>query len=403
MTAFEVFRSRRVAIQLPLGFASGLPFLLTGTTLGTWLTLDGISLATVGFFAWASLPYSLKFLWAPLIDRFRLPFLGRRRGWLLVLQLVLAAAIALLGRADPRTDLAAVAGLAVALSFFSATLDIVVDAFRVDTLLDVERAAGSAAYILGYRIGMLAAGAVALILADHVAWSTVYAIMAAGMAVGIITTLLVTEPETATPPRTIAAAIVEPFRDLLARPGIAPVLAFIALYRFGTLLLEHMKQPFFVKLGFTPSEIGTVNKGFGLAALIAGGLVAGAWVPRIGLRRALLGFGAAAALAHLAFVALALSGKQHGLLVLCVVVDSFCSGLAIAPLDAFGISLCRRAYSATQYAVLTSLVGVAGRLVGGASGVLADGLGWPLFFVATFAAGLPALALLALRRVSTDT
>jgi PAT family beta-lactamase induction signal transducer AmpG len=389
----RVYTAPRVAIQLPLGFASGLPYLLTGTTLGTWLTVQGTDLGTVGLFAWVALPYSLKFLWAPVLDRFQLPLLGRRRGWLLALQLVVAAAIAAVGAVDPRADLGRLAVLSTLLAFSSATLDIVVDAFRADTLLPDERAAGSALYVLGYRLGMLLAGAGALVLADRLPWRTVYLLMAAVAAVTVLATLVAPEPTVARPPRTLAAAIRAPLRDLAGRPGVAAALAFVVLYRLGGLLLDQMKQPFLVQLGFGPGEIGAVNKGIGLGAMVAGGLCAGALVPRLGVRRALLGFGAVAALVHLAFAVLAVHGKDHALFVGCVVVDSFGTGLAVTPFDAFLMAQCRRDFSATQYAILTSLAGAGARLVGGAAGVVAAAAGWPLYFAATFVVSLPALAL----------
>src|SRR5262249_49458835 len=240
----------------------------------------------------------------------------RRRGWLLALQLLVAAAIVAVGSVDPRADLGALAVLATALAFFSASLDIVVDAYRADTLHPDERAAGSAMYLLGYRLGMLLAGAVALVLADRIAWRAVYAIMASSLAVGVVATLLAPEPASGRPARTL----VEPFRELVGRKGIAPVLAFVLLYRFGGMVLDQLTQPFLVQLGFTTSEIGAVNKGVGLGAMVAGSLVAGALVPRVGVERALVRFGALAALVHLGFAALALVGRSGALLVGVVLV-----------------------------------------------------------------------------------
>jgi PAT family beta-lactamase induction signal transducer AmpG len=386
MRGLDVFRSPRVMIQLPLGFASGLPYLLGGATLGTWLAVRGVGLETIGAFAWVALPYSLKFVWAPLLDRYRVPLLGHRRGWLLVLELIVAAAIAAVGAGE---GVATLAVLATALAFCSASLDIVVDAYRADLLRPEERAAGSAAYILGYRAGMVLGGAVALVLADHVSWRVVYLIMAGAMAIGVATTLVAPEPDAGRPPRTLA----EPFRDLAARPGIARVLAFVVLFRLGALVLDQMKQPFLVHMGYAPGTIGAVNKGVGLAAMVLGGAVAGALVPRLGVRRALVGLGGVAALVHLSFAALAVAGASDARLVVCVVADSFGAGLAIAPFDAFLMAQCRRDHSATQYAVLTSLAGAGARVLGGGSGALAAWLGWPGFFVATFALSLPALAL----------
>jgi MFS transporter, PAT family, beta-lactamase induction signal transducer AmpG len=391
--AIQAYLSVRVLVQVPMGFASGLPLLLSGQTLKTWMTNLGVNLATVGFFTWTQLPYNFKFLWAPLIDRWQMPFLGRRRGWLLVMQIVIAVVIAALGRVDPLHNLSVLAALAVALSVFSATQDVLVDVYRVDTLRGEERAAGSAMYVLGYRLGMLLAGTFALILSSVVSWSTVYWIMAATMGLAIATTLLAPEPETTRPPRTLSEAVIEPFLDILTRHRALVILAFALLYRFGHAILIDISQVFLVKLGFANAEIGAINKGLGVAMTILGGLVAGGLVARMGTRRSLVVFGVIAAVIHLSYAWLALAGRVHWIFVFTIAVDHFCTGLAVAPFDAYLMALCNRKYSATQFALLTSSTTLLARVVGGWSGVMAERLGWPLFFVATLVMAVPGLVL----------
>jgi PAT family beta-lactamase induction signal transducer AmpG len=389
----RVYLSKRVLIQLPMGFASGLPYLLSSTTLTTWMAVEGVDIKTVGFFALTQLPYSFKFLWAPLLDRWHIPLLGRRRGWMLILQLLLSGVIAACGMFDPRQQLVPLALMSVATAFLSATQDIMIDAYRADSLSADERAAGSVLYTQGYRIGMVLAGAVALVLAKYMSWRTVYLIMGAAMSCTILGTILAPEPPTERPPRTLADAVVTPFLDLLQRRNIVLCLVFVLLYRFGHTVLINMTQPFLVKIGFATDEIGKVNKGLGLACMIAGGLLAGGMVARLGVRRALLLFGIIAAAIHLTYTWLAVVGKVHWVFIVTVAVDHFCTGLAIAPFDAYILSLCNKRYSATQYALLTSFSGLAPRLIGAWAGVLAAYLGWPMFFVATLVLAIPGIVL----------
>jgi PAT family beta-lactamase induction signal transducer AmpG len=392
------FGRKRVLLQLCLGFASGLPLLLTGSTLTTWMTSVGVDLKTVGIFALVGLPYSFKFTWAPLLDRYRLPLLGRRRGWLLLFQLLLIAAIAVLGASDPVQHIRGPALAALLVSFFAASQDIVTDAYRTDLLAPDERAAGTVTFVLGYRIGVRCAGALALILSETLSWRSVYLLLAACMSVGALTTLLAPEPSgQVRPPRTLLDAVVHPFRDLFSRPAIAAVVAFVIAYKFGHALLGTMASPFAVKWGFSKAEIGAVNKGLGLVASICGGLLAGVLVPRLGTRRALFCFGGLQALAHLFYLALSLCGQgpmRHTLLICAVGIDQFCTGLSMAPFDAYLMSLCDRKYSATQYALLTALSSVGARFFGAGSGYLAQTLGWPRFFLATLLLALPGLVLI---------
>jgi PAT family beta-lactamase induction signal transducer AmpG len=403
-----IYLRKRVFIQLPMGFASGLPLLLTASTLTTWMTVEGVNIKTVGFFVLTQLPYSFKFLWAPLMDRWTIPLLGRRRGWMLLLQLLLAGVISAFGAFDPRRQLVALALMAVATAFLSATQDVMIDAYRADSLGPDERAAGSALYTMGYRIGMLLAGAVALNLVKFMSWGTVYVVMGAAMACTMIGTIMAPEPPSERPPRTISEAVINPLSDLLSRKQIVVILAFVLLYRFGHTVLNNMSQPFLVKIGFDPPVIGQVNKGLGLVCMITGGLTAGGLVARLGVRRALWLFGSIAAAIHLTYTWLAVVGKVHWVFIVTVAVDSFCTGLAIAPFDAYILSLCNRRYSATQYALMTSFAGLPPRIIGAWAGVLAVSVGWPMFFVATLVMAIPGIVLLwwlpaAENQTSTET
>ncbi len=390
----EVFRSRRVLVMFLFGLASGLPYLLTGTTLAAWMTSAGVPLGTIGVLSLVALPYSLKPLWAPLLDRFTLPLLGRRRGWMLTFQLALGVAILALGSGDPSAAPCAIAVIALVVAFLSASQDIVTDAYRTDLLTREERAAGTATYIFGYRLAMVLSGGLALVLADHVSWRVVYAILAGGMLVGVITTWLAPEPAAAAPPRTLRSAAIDPLVDYFRRRGAIAILAFITLYRVGDVVANVMVTPFLLSLSFTNSEVGVVYKIAGTSATIVGALGGGGIVARLGLYRSLFLFAFTQAAANLAYSALALAGHSTPLLWIAVGVDNLCTGLSIAALDAFLMALCNKRFSATQFALLASASGLAGRLVGASSGYLAGAVGWPLFFVSTMTLAVPAIVLL---------
>ena len=391
----DVFGNRRVGIQLPLGYASGLPLLLTGETLGTWMATQKVDLKTIGVFTLVGLSYNLKFLWAPLLDRYPLPFLGRRRGWMLVFQLALLAGILVLGTMDPAGAPGAAALVAVAVAFFGASHDVVIDGYRADLLKPEERAAGVSIFILGYRLGMLVAGAATLVLVKKLGWSTVYRMAGLTMVIGIVATIFAPEPEArARPPQSITDAYIKPFADLLQRRGAVVILALVLLYRFGYAVAQPMSSPFLVQLGFTTMDIGVVKKGVGLVATLLGGLAAGAWVSRLGTRRALLIFGATQAFIHLAWLALYYTGPNPSMLALTIGVENFFMGLATTAFDAYLMTLCNSSFSATQYAVLSSMTSLGGRLFGASSGAMVKVMGWPTFFITTSLAALPSLALL---------
>ncbi|HEX8818408.1 MAG TPA: MFS transporter [Archangium sp.] len=391
----QVLSSPRVWLLTALGFASGLPLLLVGGTLSTWMKNEGVDLKTIGIFTLVALPYSLKFIWAPLMDRYSLPFLGRRRGWLLVTQLGLMAAIAAMGNVDPRGAPVAMATLAALVAFLSSSQDVVSDAWRTDTLSESERGMGVATFVMGYRIGMLAAGALALTLSDLVGWQRTYWVMAALMLVGVVATLLAKEPQGLRPPRTLAEAAVVPFVDYFRRDGAVLALFFLVLYKLGDAIAGGMTTPFYVELGFSNTEIGAISKGVGMGATIVGALLGGTLMARLGMRRSLFIFGGLQAVTNLTFLVLALVGKNHLMLAAAICSDNLCGGMATAAFGAFTMSLCNRRFSATQFALLSALANLGGRVLSSTSGYLATWMGWAGFFGFTVALAFPALILLA--------
>ncbi|MBD2207129.1 AmpG family muropeptide MFS transporter [Calothrix sp. FACHB-1219] len=393
----QVFGSRKMAALLFLGFASGLPLLLIGNTLKAWMTVEQVNLAAIGWFSLASLPYSLKFLWSPFLDRFTVPWLGRRRGWLILTQLALIVAIAIMAFQQPKQALQLLAINAIVIAFLSATQDIAADAYRTDVLEKLEMGAGAAVFILGYRIALLVAGALALILADRIPWSSVYLLMAGTMALGIFATLFAPEPAEISPPASLSEAVILPFGEFFQRQGVLQgflMLVFITLYKLGDALLSNMTTPFLLQVGFTKTDIGTIQVGMGLIATIVGALAGGAILSRIGINRSLWVFGVLQAVSNFAYLALAYTGKNYQAMVLAINIEQFCGGLGTAAFVAFLMSLCNQKFSATQYALLSSLMAVSRDILASPGGAIAQNTGWPLFFIITIVAAVPGLLLL---------
>ena len=395
MRAVDVMRSRRVLVIALLGFSSGLPLLLTGQTLTAWMTAEGVSLKAIGVFSLVGLPYTFKWAWAPLLDRYRLPFLGRRRGWLLVLQLALMAAIAFMGSVDARAEPALLAAAAVAVAFLSASQDVVIDAFNADTLQPEERAAGGATYLTGYRAAMLVTGALALVLADHVSWQAIYWSFAALMLIGLAGTLIAREPpEAESRPASLADAVWRPVAELLRQPSVLVVLAFVALYKFGDHVALHLIIPFLKEgAGFSFTSIALHYHLLGFAGTLAGGVLAGPLVVKIGLGRALLLFGALQAITNVLWAVLAGAEGSRPILGTAVVSDNLANAVGSAAFVAFLMSRCDRAFSATQFALLTSLSSIGGRLFAFAGAALQAEAGWAWVWIATAAVAVPALLL----------
>ena len=399
-SGWRLYLDKRVLAVAALGFSSGLPLLLTFSTLTAWLKTDGISRTSIGLFALVGIPYSLKFLWAPIIDRGPFPILsqalGRRRGWGVGIQLLLIAAIIALGASDPIKDLPQVAMLALVVSFLSASQDIVIDAYRVEILTPTLQGPGAGAVQAGYRIAMLSAGAGALYLAQAFGWLIAYGVMAAGLSVGLLVLLFRPEPQVITNPKYdgLRLAVVEPFRDFTTRQGWLWMLLFTILYKMGEAMAGFMANPLYVELGYSLNEIATVSKVFGFAATLIGGILGGLFTARLGLWKALLAFGVLQAIGNLAYVLQAVSGHDLRILALCVAVENLTGGMASAALVAWLSSLCNPAFTATQYALLSSLSSLPRTTLSSSTGWLADTLGWVDFYLLTTVITVPALILL---------
>jgi len=390
-----------------LGFASGLPLALTGGTLQAWATVANVSLQNIGFLTLVGSAYTLKFLWAPLVDRYAPPFLGRRRGWIFVTQLLLAASIAAMGLFSPAGNLALLALLAVFVAFLSATQDIAFDAYSTDVLRKEERAAGAAVKVLGYRLAMIVSGGLALVLADHwLGWENMYFLMGGFMALCAVATLLAPEPElVASAPRSLALAVVEPLVEFFKRRGAITILLLIVLYKLGDAFAGALSTTFLLRgAGFSVSEVGAVNKVFGLAATIIGALAGGALMAKLGLYRSLMLFGILQGVSNFGYWVLAVTPPHLYSMALVVAVENLCGGLGTAAFVALLMALCKQEFSATQFALLSALSAV-GRtyLAGPLTPPLVQSLGWPSFFVITVLIAVPGLLLLYLRRAEIDS
>ncbi|WP_224244394.1 AmpG family muropeptide MFS transporter [Hyalangium gracile] len=412
-----MMRNPRARLMLALGFSSGLPLYLVGSTLRAWMTNEGISLAKIGLFGLVGTAYACKFAWSPLMDRYFPPFLGRRRGWMLVTQVLLALGLFAMGQVNPRTDAVLMAAFAALVAFFSASQDIAADAYRTELLeeTDADRAFGITTFTLGYRIGMVFAMAVALILSDVIGWKGSYTVMAALMSVGIIATLRAPEPKVERPPHTWASAVVHPFLDFFRRysrerpAALNPVLGFLQrywlalvillflmLFRVGDGFMSQMNTTFILKQGFTNSEVGVIQKGVGMTGAILGALTGGLLVATLGVRRGLFLFGTAQALTNLLYVGLGMVGKNSLFLALTVGLDNFSGGMGGATITVFSTALCSKKFSITQYALLSSLAAVPMQVLGASSGILVESVGWNSFFLLTALAMGPALLVLML-------
>jgi MFS transporter, PAT family, beta-lactamase induction signal transducer AmpG len=417
--ALAVYLKPRVLIVLFLGFSSGLPLALSGTTLLVWMRESGVDLGTIGLFALVGTPYTVKFLWAPLTDALDVPLLsrllGRRRAWLVFTQMLLIAAIIYLGSCDPATRPALVAFGALLVATVSATQDIVVDAFRIESLPENEQAAGMASYVAAYRVGMLVSTAGALFLvsgfqaygyAKQAAWHSGYYAMAVLVLIGTITALLATEPENsraaeaahATQKRfaRVAEAAVGAFRDFMSYELAAVMLAFVVLFKFTDALSGAMTAPFVIDLGFTRNEYAAIVKGVGLAALLLGGFAGGFIARALPLATSLWIGAVVQALANLTFSWLAVVGRDPTALAIAIIAENFTSAIGTVMFVAYLSALCRNPlHTATQYALLTALAAVGRTYLSSGAGFIAEGTGWVWFFVICALAGLPSLILLA--------
>lgn len=380
-----------------LGFSSGLPLALTGSTLQAWLVTEGVNIKLIGVFSLVSLPYSIKALWSPLLDRFAPPFMGRRRGWILVFQLLLAFSLITMGLLSPSRFIKLLALTAFLVALFSASQDIAVDAYRTDVVTEEEQGAGAAVSVTGYRIAMLVSGALAMVLSDHLPWGAVYGIMGVLMILCGLLTFFAPEPERVQPaPRTLRDAIVKPLEDYFSRPKALLVLVFIISFKLGDVMAGAMTTPFLMDLGFSRSDIGLVYKTIGLVGTLAGAMAGGAIMPKIGLYRSLWIFALLQALSNLFFVILALVGKSYGFMIATVICENTTGGMGTAGFIAYLMSLCNPSFTATQYALLSSLTAVTRVLAAVPTGFIVASMGWAKYFAVTVVGSIPAIILLPL-------
>ncbi len=392
----EIVRSRRIAFITLFGFSSGLPLALSYGTLQSWMAVDGVNMKTIGAFALVGLPYTLKFLWAPLMDRFVPPFLDRRRGWTLLTQLMLVAGIAGMALLSPSEMPVAAAAVALFIAFSSASQDIVVDAYRTDVLREKERGLGAAVFVTGYRVAMIVSGAIALIMADQIGWRATYFAMAAIMGVGILASLFGPSPEKIiVPPRSMSEAVWGPLRDFFSRQGAFRFLMLIVLYKLCDAYAGALLSPFLIRgVGFSLTEVGTMNKLFGFASLIAGGLIGGTLMVTLGLFRSLMVFGVLQAVSILSFAALAWVGKSYPMMIFAVAFENMTGGMGTAAFVALLMALCNQRFSATQYALLSSIAALGRTFIAPTSGFLVEAVGWTGYFVFATLTALPALGIL---------
>lgn len=385
---------------LLLGFSSGLPLFLTSTTLQAWMTKEGVSLTSIGLFSLVALPYSLKFLWSPLLDRYVPPFMGRRRGWLVITQIALMIAISCMFFQQPKQALQLLAVNAIVIAFFSASQDIAFDAYRTDVLEEAEMGAGAAITVLGYRLALVLTGSLALILADRLPWSVVYLFMAALMLVGLVSTFFAPEPtKPVHTPESLVDAIVLPFTDFFQSHGVSlgvVSLLFITLYKFGDAMLNNMSTPFLLQTGFSQTDLGVIRGGMGLIATLVGTLVGGSVMSKLGIYKSLWIFGGLQCLSNLGYLAIAFFGKNYDLLVLSINIENFCGGMGTAAYVAYLMSLCNPSFTATQYALLSSLMAVSRDILIAPAGKIAELTGWTNFMIISIVAAIPGLLLLPL-------
>lgn len=380
------------------GFTSGLPLYILIQLVPAWLRTEGVGLAEIGFFTLIGLPYAWKFLWAPVMDRYTLPLLGRRRGWMLATQIALMISIAAIGFLNPAFSIWAVAYLAATIAFFSASQDIVLDAYRRELLADSELGLGNAVHVQAYRLSGIVPGSLALILADHIPWNAVFIVVAAFMLVGMILVMNIVEPvRDPNAPRTMREAIVEPFREFISRQGIAPalfVLGFLFFYKLGDNMATALQTPFFIDVGFTLTQIGVVAKYASLTAVIVGGLVGGLVMIVLSINRALWLFGIVQIVSILGFAALAEIGPNLWMLGFAVAFEYLGVGLGTAALTAFIARSTNKAFAATQFALFTALAATPRTLAGATTGLIVERVGWTNFFILCVVLAVPGMLLL---------
>lgn len=391
----RVMLTRRMLVSLIMGFSCGLPLLLTMGVLQAWMKEENIDLGLIGLVVLVQIPYTWKFIWAPIVDRYSLPLLGRRRGWLFVSQVALMLSIIGLGFSNPGDNLILMMITAMLVAFFSATQDIVVDAYRREDLPDNELGLGSSLYMSGYRLGNMLASGGGLIMADHMSWAAVYSIMAMCMLVGIVTTIFTPEPDVAEgTPVTLKAAVIDPFVEYFKRSGAIWMLAFILLYKVGDMMASAITIPFYLDIGFTKTEIGAVVKLFGIWAIIGGAIIGGTTIVKLGINRSLWVFGFLQAISTAGFALLAAVGHNVMLLAGVIAFENLSMGMGTAAFLAFMASITDKRFTATQYALLSSLMAIPRVLISAPTGYLAKIMGWEAFFIGCALIAIPGMLLL---------
>jgi len=381
-----------------LGFTSGLPLFILYNLLSAWLKSEGVDLKAIGLFALVGFPYTWKFLWSPFLDRYPLPFLGRRRGWMLLTQVVTMLAVMAMGFFNPVTDIWMVVGLAAVVAFFSASQDIVVDAYRREWLTDAQLGSGTAVFVNAYKLSTLVPGSLSLILSDFIPWSTVFLITGAFILIGVLTTLMLPEPALrGKPPQSLRAAVIEPFEEFVTRRGwryALLILVFIFLYKLGDSMATALATPFYMDLGFTRTQIGLVAKNAGLWASLGGGLLGAYWLQKITIARGLWIFGVLQAAAILGFAVLAKVGLSPWVLAWVIGFEAFAVGLGTAAFTAYIAQTTDPRYTATQFALFTSLAAVPRTFINAMTGYIVEAMGWFNFFILCFVLALPGMLLL---------
>ena len=404
MSVWQQLFTRRMLICVFTGFSSGLPLYLLFNLLPAWLRSEHVDLKTIGLFALIQFPYTWKFLWSPFLDRYVVPLLGRRRGWMLITQLGLLAVIASMGAFSPQNDLHIIAWIATLLALLSATQDIVLDAYRRELLDDQELGLGNAIHVNAYRIAGLVPGALALILADLMPWNMVFIITSLFMLPGIAMTLMVNEPHRAVPPKTLRDAVVEPFHEFITRQGVYNaliILSFMFFYKLGDSMCTALATPFYLDMGFSKTDIGLIAKNAGLWPAVIGGMLGGLWMVKIGINRALWLFGVVQLLSIFGFMWLAyighhaeISALERTQLALVIALEALGVGLGTVAFVAFIARTTHPAYTATQFALFTSLMAMPRTFANAATGWLVESMGWTLFFLLCAVLAVPGMLLL---------
>ena len=388
----KIFTNRKLAVTALLAFSSGLPLPLVSGTLDVWMRSESVDLTVIGIFSFVQLPYSLKVFWAPFMDHFRLPFFHARAGWMLLTQALLVVFIFLMGQLNPVTSPWSIAALAFLVCFFASSQDIAIDGYRAELLSEKERGMGAALASVGGRVGFLVSGSLALVLSEHLPWSTVYLVMAVCMGIGMLGALFA--PETlghVERPANLKQAVIEPFQGLLGRKKAAQILIFILLFKLGDVVAGKMLSPFLIDTGFSREQLGLVNKGFGMVVSIVGGVLGGGLYARWGMRKSLWVFGILQMFSNFVFVGQYFAGKNDWMLFASVGIENFCASLGSVAFVALLMSLCQTGFAGTQYALLSSLFALTRTVAAAPTGFLAKSLGWPLFFILSALLAIPGL------------